>query len=299
MKKNVKYKTHPIYKALFCLLFIVTVSAVVFAWAMFAYAETKADECKRKIDGCEYEAYLSFYENLIGLTTSERNETYFSQLAGEALGRYIMFSELHADLDALYELLVSGEVDKTQAEELLTVIESATDADAAVLSAAAVANGWESGGVRSSERSSGGWRWLSAQPEVKKLNAEKLAERYIGGGGDVDAVESHTFPLVYAYSNGNAYAEVTRAGGRLIRLCKFPLGTATLRSEAECVASAERFLREVKLTDVSLVSRNTDGEAVKCVFSTDEKAAATVCVTVALRGATVIYFDAYEYYKWR
>ncbi len=300
MKKTIKYKTHPIYKALMWLMLIVSVSAFVFAWAVFASAEAKEEKCEKMILKCKYEAYLSFCEKLSELAKADEKSAVMSKSAAEALGRYVMFSSgVQADPDALIDRLLSAEIYGEEAEKLIDLIKAVEDADDAMLSVIEAAERAESEYVRSPGRKSDGWKWLSSQPEVKATYAEKLAERFIGGGGNVRATVSHSFPLVYSYANGNACAEITRMGGKLIRFYKFPIGNAVIRDRDECIASAERFLRDAGISGGKLMLCEVDSEGVFCTFYVCGDAAANVTVNVAFGGATVVYFDAYEYYRWR
>lgn len=297
MKKTVKYKTHPIYKALAWLMLTVTVAALLFAWAVYASAGAKERRYDSALRACEYEAYLSFCEKLgvIADTDDAEATEYASVAAAEALSRYILFSELDADADVLRELLMSGAVGKERAAELLSAVSVAKTRADAVISVIKIAEGWGETASHSSARNAGGWEWLSSLPEVKERDAAKTAERFIGGGGRVRGAESHTFPLVYAYVNGNASAEVTRMGGRLIRMYKFLLGTAEKRTETECVLSAERFVRDAGIKDAELLSCDVREETAECVFASET--GAQIIVRVSYSGAAVIYFDAYEYYK--
>lgn len=299
MKKTIKYKTHPIYKSLMCLMLIVTVSALVFAWAVFAYAEEKEEECEKTISKCKYEAYLTFCEKLTELAEAEGERVEVSRSASEALCRYMMLSDLKADQDALTGRLLSAEIYGDNAGELLDLMKTAEGSDEAILSVIEAVGASENTAMRSRERKNDGWRWLSSQPEVKEAYAEKLAKRFIGGGGNVRAAESHVFPPVYAYVNGNACAEITRMGGRLIRVCKFPVGSAVGRDRLECIASAECFLRDTGINGAKLTACETDSVGVSCSFSVGREKGANVTVKVAFCGASVVYFDAYEYYRWR
>lgn len=299
MKKTIKYKTHPIYKALMWLMLILTVSALFFAWAVFAAAEMKEEKCEKMISECKYEAYLSFCEKLSELSKAEEAVAEVSRSAGEALGRYVMLSGLKIDPDALMGRLLSARIEGDEAAELLTLIEASNDSDEAIMAVIEAVEGGGDGGPPSRERKIDGWNWLSSQPEVKESCAKKLAERFIGGGGNVRAAESHVFPPVYAYVNGNACAEITRMGGRLIRVCKLPVGSASRRGRLECVAAAERFLRDAGISGAELASCSECADGVDCRFSVGRAGDANVTVEVAFCGATVVYFDAYEYYRWR
>lgn len=302
MKKTVKYKTHPIYKALTWLMLTITVAALLFAWAVYVSAGTKERMYGSAMESCGYEAYLSFCEKLGVIAESDdgTETAYASVAAGEALSRYVLFSDIETDADALRGLLMSGQVGKEEAEELLRVLSEGGTRDEAVSAAIKTALEWGKDPTISSERDSGGWRWLSSLPEVKETEASKTAARFIGGGGKVRRGESHTFPLVYSYVNGNASAEVTRMGGRLIRMYKFPIGSAEKRTVEQCALSAERFLRDAGIKDAELYSAELVGDVAELKFappSETEESARSISVNVALSGATVIYFDAYEYYR--
>lgn len=279
----------------------VTVAALLFAWAVYASAGAKEKRYDAAMEACEYGAYVAFTEKLRVIAETEGDAaSYAAAAAGEALSRYMLFSGLDADADGLYGLLVSGAVDSGTAAELISAVDKGKTREESVLAAIEIARGMENNSRVSAERDEGGWEWLSSLPEVKEADAQKTAERFIGGKGKVRGAVSHTFPLVYAYVNGNASAEVTRMGGRLIRMYKFPIGTAQRRGEEECVSAAERFLRSAGIKDAEVVSQTSDADGMTFVFVSGEDGdGGEVSVKVAFAGATVIYFDAYEYYKYR
>ncbi len=299
--KTVVYKTHPIYKAFVWLMLTVTLAALLFAWAVYASATASENRYAAAMKSAAYEAYLSLCESVGGIANEEGNAQAHSRLAADALSRYALFSEEKLDASTLRELFFTGQIDPSRAKALWEVLSSAGSgkeamADA-VASAVRLAEQWSDGAViRSANVRADGWRRLSVLPEIREQRARALAERVIGGGGEVRLAESHTFPLVYVYTNGNATAEISRMGGKLLRMCIFPLGSASKRTDAECFASAERFLEAAGITDASLMQASSGEESISYIFAPEE-GGASVVITVARGGAEIIFFDAYEYYR--
>ncbi len=294
--KTVVYKTHPVYKALTWLMLTFTVAALLFAWAVYADAKIQKREYESVRAACEYEAYLSFFDAIDNIASEKGDVREESRLAAESLSRFVMFSESKADTGVLRELLLDGGVDPTLAMEISRIAESSDTPRAAIERAAEAVKAHRIATHGSDERArEGEWSFMSL-PEVKERSARELAERVIGGGGEVRLAESHSYPPVYSYVNGNATAEVTRMGGRLIRMCKFPLGTAEVRGDGECLLSAEAFLKTARITGTELSSVLTEKDSVTYVFSSSD-GGREITVKVSRQGASVIFFDAYGYYK--
>ncbi len=294
MKKKVIYRTHPVYKAVTALSATVAISALAYAWATDIMADGREKRYTDALSACEYEAYLSFTDAIEMLASGDKDAS-ASGLAAEALSRYVIFSGTETDTEALSELLLSGKADAESAKAILRALAEGEDAEESMAKAAKAAEEFgKSSRISSGRRGEGEWRF-SSLPEVKERTARELAERLIGGGGEVRQAESHAYPLIYVYENGNATAEISRMGGRLLRMCIFPMGDAAERNEKDCLSKAEAFLEHAKIRGEELFSTLTEPDTVTYVFACE--GGGKVTVRVAKKGATVIFFDAYEYYK--
>lgn len=157
--------------------------------------------------------------------------------------------------------------------------------------------------VEGSDKNSGieTYSLLREYPEVSEEEARRIASKLIGGGATLSLAVNHTFPLVYTFYCENACADVTRMGGFLIRMTVYRDGNLSYRSEGECRAAAEKFLKRAKISGLSVLrcEKINDDNEYLYVFTVPGKSEddGAVYITVSTSGARVSRFDATEYYK--
>lgn len=300
--ENQRYRTHPLVKAaLFTSLFLAA-AACAASYVFYRYVSVRAAEVKDIKERCAYEAYISLCEN-IGLRQT--------QAAADALSRCELFAEC-GETEALRLAIMSGSVDAEVADALRSGLERNTTscvADAVRLADEAAKRTVAAGGAavlgESTETRLPMWETLDRRIEISEEEAHRIAAEYVGGGATLTRVENHTFPLVYTYTCKNAAADVTRAGGRLLRMYVYRQGGAEEKGATACQRAAEDFLREAGIRGGMLLSQTENGSGYDYVFCgsflldgeeilcLDE----TIGVGVDSHGARICFFDAFEYYK--
>ncbi len=297
-REKQKYKTHPIVKALLSLSLLLMAAVIAASWGFYRYVRAGEAKTAELCERCAYEAYVSLCENMV------RGE---GRAAADALCRLVLFSDC-GEAEALRDVILSGRVDADiiDAVSLTGEGEVAERISAAIKRADSTAQGkrrfYTGEGVPC-----GGWETLSDMPEVERGEAHRIAASYLGGGVTLTEAENHGFPLVYTFMCKNAAVDVTRAGGRLLRLYVYRHGTAGACGPDECREAAEAFIKKAGIYDAELVSsargeagydfafcaaHETDGERVFCV---DE----VIKVGVAEAGGGIRFFDAGAYYEKR
>lgn len=279
-----------------------TAAVCAASYGFYRYIRIRAAEVEAMRDRCAYEAYVSLCENL------GRRET---QAAADALSRCELFAECE-DPEALRFAIMSGNVDLNVTDALRSGLDgsdSSCVAEAVKLANEAARRAFDDGaeevlGESAVERQPM-WETLDRRIEISEEEAHRIAAEYVGGGVTLTRAENHTFPLVYTYTCKNAAVDVTRAGGRLLRMYVYRQGGAVEKGAAACREAADNFLRDAGIIGCMLISHTAnvdgydyvfcgsfmlDGEEILCL---DE----TVKVGVDRNGARISFFDAFEYYK--
>ncbi len=307
-EKKKKYKTHPIVKSILALTVTITLLSLGAVYGMYLYTVSVAEEYSLARAAARYEAYLSLCEAIGQTDGDDATRAAALRGAGESMSRYLLFAEEKPQgSEALRDLLLSGAVPSELCVHLRAVLDAnAADYDAAVIKAA-VMTADETVGIRQRTTASdgNGWDELKECSEVRETKAHAAARRFIGGGASLTAAENHSFPLVYSYVCENAAVDITRMGGKLLRMWCYRIGDAEPKSDRECREAATEFLRRAGIADAEVTSVEVSEDEVRYQFCrvtkaptgevTDEGAA--VKITVARRGARVSFFDATDYYK--
>lgn len=309
-EKKRKYKTHPIVKSLFALTVMIMLLSIGAAYGMYLYTVSVAAEYSSARAAARYEAYLSLCEEIRRTDGDDATAAAALRGAGESMSRYLLFAEEKPQGgEALRDALLSGTVSRESCERLRAVLDAnAKDYDAAVAKAASLAADAVSGmRQRTALGDSDGWDELKERAEVREAKAHAAARSFVGGGVTLTEAENHSFPLVYSYVCENAAVDITRMGGRLLRMWCYRVGDAERKGDGACRCAATEFLRRAGIADAEMVSEEATADEVRYLFCrvtaslsgevTDEDAA--VKITVARGGARVSFFDATDYYKYR
>lgn len=288
-----KYKTHPLVGAALALSLLLTAAVCAASFGFYMYVEKQNREALEMREKCAEEAYLCLCENL-GLREM--------RAAAEALSRLELFGGC-GEADDLRAAIISGNVDEETAEAL----REALDGSATVYEAVADADRAAGKTLVESDTAAGGGSWAALRDldEIGTNEAHKLASRYVGGGVTLEQAENRTFPPVYTFMCKNASADITRAGGKLLRMYVYRHGGAVEKSDEHCRAAAEKFIESAGVKGAVLVSEEAGEDEVGYVFAGsfslgDETVVCpdeTVKVGVSRRGAAVCFFDAAVYYR--
>lgn len=302
MKKNGKYRTHPLVGALLALSLAVTAATSAAAWAEWRYIEKSEREIRERYDMCALEAYVSMCEAI---------EDGDAETAADALSRCELYCG-QGEFASLRARILKNDIVDLDIADAGDVIAAVGDGDAASLIADVLRRADRAGGVAATGAgniasvSSAGWETLRNKLDVKPDAALAVARRAVGGGALMHASQSRTFPLVYAFTCKNGAAEVTRAGGRLLRMYVYRHGSAQKRGCDECRQAAVDFVDDACIGECALTDEAYDGGEYRYTFCgsfyfgghrvvvPDE--VVTVCVDED--GASVCGFDASEYYRY-
>ena len=303
MKKNGKYRTHPLVGGLLALSLAVTAATSAAAWAEWKYIEKSEREIRERYDMCALEAYVSMCEAI---------EDGDAETAADALSRCELYCG-HGEFASLRARIMQNDIVDIDIDDADDVIAAVRDGGTATLIAdvlrradsavGAAATG--AGNVASV--SSAGWETLRNKLDVKPDAALAVAREAVGGGALMHTSQSRSFPLVYAFTCKNGAAEVTKAGGRLLRMYVYRHGSAQKRGPDECRQAAVDFVDDAGIGECALTDEVYDGGEYRYTFCgafyfgghrvvvPDE----VVTVTVDEDGASVCGFDASEYYRHR
>lgn len=332
ISKNTKYRTHPIVKALLSLFLVFALFSAAAVYFMYLYTVGVASEYEKKYAAVRYGAYLELCEKL-GENDAEGAE--------EALSRFYLFldgsGKDHGNKnknenenknnaeneEILLNYLRNGALTEEESMLLYEIFsENGDDVEFAVKKATEAI--FDRVHERSTEVWGGNdseWRTLRERAEVTEKEARDVARRFIGGGAQLTSEKSGTFPLVYVFSCENAIAEISRMGGRLLTLWRYPLGELSERSDEACRSAAREFVYESGITGAYLTEERkiyagnesvdeieaeaeTETEYIfcgTCVVGDEEALMADerVEVRVAKSGARITGFDAREFYRHR
>lgn len=322
ISKNAKYKTHPIVKSLLSLFLLFALFSAAAVYFMYLYTVRVASEYEKKYAAVRYGAYLELCEKL-GENDAEGAE--------EALSRFYLFldgsGKNHENKnennteneEILLNYLRNGELTEEESVLLYEIFsENGDDVEFAVKKATEAI--FDRVHERSTEVLGGNdseWRTLRERAEVTEKEAKDVARRFIGGGAQLTSEESGTFPLVYVFSCENAVAEISRMGGRLLTLWRYPLGELSERSDEACRSAAREFVYESGITGAYLTEErkiyagneyesvydiNYETEYIfcgTCVVGDEEALMADerIEVRVSKSGARITGFDAREFYR--
>lgn len=300
--KTKRYNTHPIVKASISLFLLIAVLSLTASFLFYKYSLGIIEEYEKKTAKAMREAYLEFTEKI---------DEGDGEGAAAALSRYALFfgDSIDEKIETVSNYLLNGSFSKEDSERINSIVsEYGDDEEGAIGKLADLFYD------RVHERdavSVGGeeeyWRVLREKAEVEKYEAKRIAEKFVGGGVTLTLEESHTFPLVYVYSCDNAVVEISRMGGRLISMWRYPLGSPTERTDAACRSAAREFVYEAGITGAYILNEEKAQDGIRYTFCgiswvgdeeaffIDEK----IEVTVNRYGARIVGFDASEYYKWR
>ncbi len=298
-RDNEGYRTHPLVKACLALSLMLTAAVITASWGFYTYVKSEEEETLRLRERCAYEAYVSLLGDMM------RGE---STAAAEALSRFELFSGCSADslraaiISDAAETDMSDIIEKLELSDRGDVITRLSDAVKRADAAAADTVRK----LREEPAEAGGWAILRGVDEVGQVEALKTAADALGiDKSSLSAAENRGFPPVYTFSCKNAAVDVTRAGGRLLRLYAYRHGTAKERGEEACREAAEDFLRRAGIRDAAAVSSDEDAEGYNFIFCAAHKLGQervlcpdeVIRVGVCRAGGVVRLFDASEYYK--
>lgn len=296
-RENRKYRTHPLVGAALALSLLLAAAVCAASYGFYRYVKKENEATLDMRSRCAYEAYLSLCESL------GRRET---ESAAEALSRCKLFGGC-GEADDLCAAIMSGNVSRETAEELRRALDGSVSVYEAVMRADAAA-----GRALKAEEGDGGaprprWETLAACAEITDAEAHKLAADTVGGGVTLTRAENHTFPLVYTYTCKNAAADITRAGGKLLRMYVYRHGGARIRSGDECRRSAESFVKEAGIHGCVLISEEETPDGYDYVFCGTFSLMGTtvtcpeerIVVGVSRDGGGISFFDASGYYEMR
>ena len=313
-KSRYRYKTHPLVGALLALSMMVTLATSAAAYAEWRYIDNMRRAYRERYEKCALESYITMCEAIkngdakTAADALSRCELYcgegeFSSLRARILSNDIVGIDIDgiAGTDSIIRAAGDGGKNTVNADVASLIAGELRRADRK-------SRGSDGGENVSAAVYSAGWETLKNKLEISSDDALGIARDAIGGGALLHAAENHTFPVVYTFTCKNGAAEVTRSGGRLLRMYMYRHGTAEARGADVCRQRAEDFVSDAGLRDCILVGEDkSDGGEYRytfcgtfyyggyCVTVPDE----TVTVTVDENGAAVCGFDASEYYRCR
>ena len=123
--------------------------------------------------------------------------------------------------------------------------------------------------------------------------AKEKARRYLGNMTIIHRSDPND--LIVRYSNGNAFADVSKNSGALIRYCAAGvIGDGILSFDSsDALQNAGDFLESLSISGIELSSFSISNDRLHAIFKKNGK---FVRISVSLENGKVVTFDASDYY---
>lgn len=123
--------------------------------------------------------------------------------------------------------------------------------------------------------------------------AKEKARRYLGNMTIIHRSDPNS--LIVRYSNGSAFADVSKNSGALIRYCAAGvIGDGILSFDSsDAIQNARDFLESLCIRGIELSSFSTSNDRLNAIFKKNGK---FIRISVSLENGKVVTFDASDYY---